>query len=172
MCFNIFLLCFSACVTLGLVHRVLPLWRNPAFVVKPGIYVPLCLCMIEVTWSCFPQRSSCRSSPLSQPMRCGQLSLLQCGKVCGALLNCAEHTCTQVCHSGQCQPCQLQVQQCECHMQWSSRLWVKHHHNSRLLLLCLVVCYCGVTVREALCGTDRGGFDGVGHFSCEKLCGK
>lgn len=110
--------------------------------------------------------------PLSQPMRCGQLSLLQCDKVCGALLNCAEHTCTQVCHSGQCQPCQLQVQQCECHMQWSSRLWVKHHHNSRLLPLCLVVCYCGVTVRETLCGTDRGGFDGVGHFSCEKLCGK
>uniref|UniRef100_A0A3P8X242 Transcriptional repressor NF-X1 n=1 Tax=Cynoglossus semilaevis TaxID=244447 RepID=A0A3P8X242_CYNSE len=85
---------------------------------------------------------SCVCGKTSQPMRCGQLSLLQCGKVCGALLNCAEHTCTQVCHSGQCQPCQLQV------------------------------CYCGVTVREALCGTDRGGFDGVGHFSCEKLCGK
>lgn len=48
-------------------------------------------------------------------MRCGQGSVLQCDKVCGALLNCAEHTCAQVCHSGACQPCQLQVQQGESH---------------------------------------------------------
>lgn len=48
-------------------------------------------------------------------MRCGQGTVLQCDKVCGALLNCAEHTCTQVCHSGACQPCQLQVQQGESH---------------------------------------------------------
>ncbi|MEQ2167130.1 hypothetical protein GOODEAATRI_000947 [Goodea atripinnis] len=44
-------------------------------------------------------------------MRCGQASVLQCDKVCGALLNCGEHCCMQVCHSGACQPCQLQVQQ-------------------------------------------------------------
>lgn len=41
--------------------------------------------------------------------------MLQCDKVCGALLNCGEHTCAQVCHSGACQPCQLQVQQSESH---------------------------------------------------------
>lgn len=51
----------------------------------------------------------------SQPMRCGQGTVLQCNNVCGALLTCAEHTCTQVCHSGACQPCQLQVQQGESH---------------------------------------------------------
>lgn len=51
----------------------------------------------------------------SQPMRCGQATVLQCDKVCGAVLNCAEHTCTQVCHSGTCQPCQLQLQQGEAH---------------------------------------------------------
>lgn len=56
----------------------------------------------------------------SQPMRCGQGTVLQCDKVCGALLNCAEHTCTQVCHSGACQPCQLQVQQGESLLQHSS----------------------------------------------------
>uniref|UniRef100_A0A8D3DB60 Nuclear transcription factor, X-box binding 1 n=1 Tax=Scophthalmus maximus TaxID=52904 RepID=A0A8D3DB60_SCOMX len=95
-------------------------------------------CPAFVTKSCI-----CRKT--SQPMRCGQATVLRCDKVCGALLNCAEHTCTQVCHSGACQPCQLQVQQ---------------------------VCYCGVTTREVLCGTDKEGFDGLGHCSCQKTCGK
>ncbi|KAM9839531.1 transcriptional repressor NF-X1 [Aulostomus maculatus] len=88
---------------------------------------------------------SCICGKTSQPMRCGQASVLQCDKVCGAVLNCAEHTCAQVCHSGPCQPCQLQVQQ---------------------------VCYCGVSTQDVLCGTDKDGFDGVGNFSCQKICGK
>ncbi|XP_039900301.1 transcriptional repressor NF-X1 isoform X1 [Simochromis diagramma] len=88
---------------------------------------------------------SCICGRTSQPVRCGQATVLQCDKVCGAVLNCAEHTCVQVCHSGTCQPCQLQVQQ---------------------------VCFCGVTAREVPCGTDKAGFDGSGHFSCGKICGK
>uniref|UniRef100_A0A1A8NL37 Transcriptional repressor NF-X1 n=2 Tax=Nothobranchius pienaari TaxID=704102 RepID=A0A1A8NL37_9TELE len=88
---------------------------------------------------------SCVCGKTSQPMRCGQASALQCDKVCGALLNCGEHTCVQVCHSGTCQPCQLKVQQ---------------------------VCYCGVTLRTAACGTDEEGFGGSGHFSCQKICSK
>ncbi|KAF7213482.1 transcript variant X2 [Nothobranchius furzeri] len=88
---------------------------------------------------------SCVCGKTSQPMRCGQASALQCDKVCGALLNCGEHTCVQVCHSGTCQPCQLKVQQ---------------------------VCYCGVTLRTAACGTDKEGFGGSGHFSCQKFCSK
>ncbi|XP_062235425.1 transcriptional repressor NF-X1 [Platichthys flesus] len=88
---------------------------------------------------------SCVCGKTSQPMRCGQATVLQCAAVCGALLNCAQHTCSQVCHSRACQPCPLQVQQ---------------------------VCYCGVTNRSVLCGTDRSGFNGSGHFSCQKLCGK
>ncbi|KAM4533753.1 transcriptional repressor NF-X1 [Odontesthes bonariensis] len=88
---------------------------------------------------------SCICGRTSQPMRCGQASVLQCDKVCGALLNCAEHTCEQVCHSATCRPCQLEIQQ---------------------------VCYCGVTTRGVLCGTDKDGFDGSGHFSCQKICGK
>ncbi|XP_041817302.1 transcriptional repressor NF-X1 isoform X2 [Chelmon rostratus] len=87
---------------------------------------------------------SCICGKTSQPVRCGQGTVLQCDKVCGALLNCAEHTCAQVCHSGSCQPCQRQVQQ---------------------------VCYCGVDTRTVLCGTDKEGFDGSGHFSCQKICG-
>ncbi|XP_014862688.1 PREDICTED: transcriptional repressor NF-X1-like [Poecilia mexicana] len=88
---------------------------------------------------------SCVCGKMSQPMRCGQASVLQCGSVCGALLNCGEHSCAQVCHSGACQPCQQQVQQ---------------------------VCYCGMTPRTVLCGTDKEGFDGTGHFSCQKVCSK
>lgn len=46
-------------------------------------------------------------------MRCGQGTLLRCQEACGALLNCGEHACIQVCHHGACQPCQIQVQQGE-----------------------------------------------------------
>lgn len=88
---------------------------------------------------------SCICGKTSQPMRCGQATVLKCDKVCGATLNCTEHTCTQVCHRETCQPCQLEVQQ---------------------------VCYCGVTTRKVLCGTNKDGFDGSGHFSCQKVCGK
>ncbi|XP_012705504.2 transcriptional repressor NF-X1 [Fundulus heteroclitus] len=88
---------------------------------------------------------SCVCGNTSQPMRCGQATVLRCEKVCGALLNCGEHTCAQVCHSGACQPCQLQIQQ---------------------------VCYCGVTTRAVPCGTDKDGFDGSGHFSCQNVCSR
>lgn len=49
----------------------------------------------------------------SQPMRCGQGTLLRCQEACATLLNCGEHACIQVCHDGACQPCQIQVQQGE-----------------------------------------------------------
>ncbi|CAG10245.1 unnamed protein product [Tetraodon nigroviridis] len=86
---------------------------------------------------------SCVCGKISQPMRCGQGTLLRCQEACSALLNCGEHTCPQVCHPGACQPCQIQVQQ---------------------------VCYCGVSRRGSLCGADKEGFDGSGHFSCGKQC--
>lgn len=88
---------------------------------------------------------SCICGKTSQPMRCGQASVLHCDKVCGSILNCGQHVCAQVCHSGACEPCQLEVDQ---------------------------VCYCGVSIHKVLCGTDKDGFDGSGHFSCQKDCGK
>ncbi|XP_038829249.1 transcriptional repressor NF-X1-like isoform X2 [Salvelinus namaycush] len=88
---------------------------------------------------------ACICGRTSQPMRCGQATAIHCDKQCDLILNCTEHTCTQACHSGLCQPCQLQVQQ---------------------------VCYCGVVSREVLCGTDNDCFDGSGHFSCQQPCGK
>ncbi|XP_030635856.1 transcriptional repressor NF-X1 [Chanos chanos] len=99
-----------------------PCPQCPAFITKP------CVC-----------------GRTSKQVRCSQTAALHCEEVCGAKLNCGEHTCAQVCHDGPCQPCQLRVQQ---------------------------VCYCGVVFREVACGTDKESFDGSGHFSCRKPCGK
>ncbi|XP_063063115.1 transcriptional repressor NF-X1 isoform X2 [Engraulis encrasicolus] len=88
---------------------------------------------------------SCTCGKTSQSVRCSQSVAVRCDEVCGATLTCSEHNCAQVCHSGPCQPCQLRVQQ---------------------------VCFCGVVLREVPCGTDKEHFDGTGHFSCQKLCGK
>ncbi|XP_060730078.1 transcriptional repressor NF-X1 [Tachysurus vachellii] len=88
---------------------------------------------------------SCVCGRTSKLVRCSQTGALRCDQECGARLNCKEHCCTQICHQGLCQPCQLHVQQ---------------------------TCYCGVVQREVACGTDRDSFDGSGYFSCHKPCGK
>uniref|UniRef100_A0A673GZU0 Transcriptional repressor NF-X1 n=1 Tax=Sinocyclocheilus rhinocerous TaxID=307959 RepID=A0A673GZU0_9TELE len=88
---------------------------------------------------------SCICGRMRKQVRCSQTGPLLCEDVCGALLNCSEHFCAQVCHSGPCQPCRLRVQQ---------------------------ACFCGVAFREVACGTDREKFDGSGYFSCCKPCGK
>ncbi|XP_023806082.1 transcriptional repressor NF-X1 isoform X2 [Oryzias latipes] len=88
---------------------------------------------------------SCICGKTSQPMRCGQAAVLRCDRVCAALLNCAVHTCMQLCHAGPCEPCQRQIKQ---------------------------VCHCGVATREVPCGTDKDGSVGSGHYSCRNTCGK
>ncbi|MFT7809476.1 transcriptional repressor NF-X1-like, partial [Arapaima gigas] len=88
---------------------------------------------------------ACLCGKSSQPVRCGQPASICCNQVCGAKLNCGEHTCDQVCHSGTCPPCQLRTRQ---------------------------DCYCGSVSQEVPCGTNKDNFDGFGHFSCEKPCGK
>lgn len=107
----------------------------------------------------------------SQPMRCGQGALLRCREACAALLNCGEHTCLQVCHDGACQPCQVQVQQGESESAELTENKVFVFVPFCYYLLIFSACFCGVTHREALCGTDKEGFDGSGHFSCGKQCG-
>uniref|UniRef100_A0A8C9UAF6 Transcriptional repressor NF-X1 n=1 Tax=Scleropages formosus TaxID=113540 RepID=A0A8C9UAF6_SCLFO len=88
---------------------------------------------------------ACLCGKTSQTVRCGQPASICCNQVCGAELNCGQHTCEQVCHSGVCPPCQLRTKQ---------------------------VCYCGMVSQEVLCGTNKENFDGFGHFSCGKPCGK
>ncbi|XP_043545901.1 transcriptional repressor NF-X1 isoform X1 [Chiloscyllium plagiosum] len=86
---------------------------------------------------------TCECGRTSQSVRCGQPGTINCSNVCDNLLTCGKHTCAQVCHAGKCQPCQLTVQQ---------------------------GCYCGVTFREVLCGTDKEAYDGTGYFTCQKQC--
>ncbi|KAJ8277037.1 hypothetical protein GJAV_G00070760 [Gymnothorax javanicus] len=88
---------------------------------------------------------ACVCGKTNQPVRCGQSASIRCSTVCNATLNCGEHNCADICHGGSCQPCPLLTKQ---------------------------VCFCGAQSREVPCGTDRDNFDGTGHFSCQKLCGK
>ncbi|XP_075442086.1 transcriptional repressor NF-X1 [Ascaphus truei] len=88
---------------------------------------------------------TCECGRTSQSVRCGQSSTMHCANVCGNPLNCGEHSCTQVCHAGKCQPCQQIIHQ---------------------------ACYCGGSSRDVSCGTDKDNYDGFGNFSCQKLCGK
>lgn len=78
----------------------------------------------------------------SQPTRCGQGTLLRCQEACGALLNCGEHACVQVCHDGACQPCQLQVQQGEYRT-------AELLENNRVLVV-TVLCFCFQCVTVAV----------------------
>ncbi|XP_041327142.1 transcriptional repressor NF-X1 isoform X2 [Pyrgilauda ruficollis] len=88
---------------------------------------------------------TCECGQTSHSVRCGQSTEIHCSNVCGSTLNCGKHSCTQVCHSGKCSPCQLTVQQ---------------------------VCYCGSNFREVLCGSKEEFSDGFGSFSCQNICGK
>lgn len=38
-----------------------------------------------------------------------------CGKLCGRKLSCENHSCQKLCHSGQCEPCEvLAIDKCPC----------------------------------------------------------
>ncbi|XP_038626247.1 transcriptional repressor NF-X1 [Tachyglossus aculeatus] len=88
---------------------------------------------------------TCECGRTSHSVRCGQANTIHCSNVCGSPLNCGQHSCAELCHGGQCQPCQLILQQ---------------------------VCYCGSTSQDVLCGTNTKPSDGFGDFSCLKICGK
>ncbi|NXF23905.1 NFX1 protein, partial [Rhodinocichla rosea] len=88
---------------------------------------------------------TCECGQTSHSVRCGQSTKIHCSNVCGNTLNCGKHSCTEVCHSGKCSPCQLTVQQ---------------------------VCYCGSNFKEVLCGSKEEFSDGFGSFSCQNICGK
>ncbi|XP_036595164.1 transcriptional repressor NF-X1 isoform X1 [Trichosurus vulpecula] len=88
---------------------------------------------------------TCECGRTSHSVRCGQSNSIHCSNVCGNILNCGKHSCAELCHAGECQPCGLIVRQ---------------------------VCYCGATSQDVLCGTNVGQSDEFGDFSCLKICGK
>lgn len=57
----------------------------------------------------------CQCGRTTQSVRCGtDPSSIHCEEVCGKLLNCQEHTCSLVCHSGPCPSCTIPVD-CKCY---------------------------------------------------------
>lgn len=72
-----------------------------------------------------------------------------CNQVCGELLGCGKHSCTSVCHSGLCPPCEEEQFQ---------------------------KCYCGKHERQARCGdgeartTTVGGVEQTGYYECHNIC--
>ncbi|KAK7499323.1 hypothetical protein BaRGS_00009298 [Batillaria attramentaria] len=94
---------------------------------------PPCNAVVTRTCDCGNERKS---------VRCGQITRFKCEKVCGKDLNCGLHKCQQVCHSGDCLPCDATVQQ---------------------------ECYGGHKKREVVCGTEEALLI---SFSCGQQCHK
>lgn len=90
----------------------------------------------------------CYCGGTSYRLRCGERDPgKSCGEVCGKTLNCGTHICSQVCHTGNCSPCDQKVKQ---------------------------KCYCGLVVEDRPCGTGKADhFSGeTRYFSCNSVCGK
>lgn len=79
---------------------------------------------------------------------------LSCAKICGKKLGCENHTCDDVCHPGNCEPCVAKAN---------------------------VRCYCGKVARELGCGQgqekesvvheqDGAVEKWTGQFQCENNC--
>uniref|UniRef100_A0A672S3A6 Transcriptional repressor NF-X1 n=1 Tax=Sinocyclocheilus grahami TaxID=75366 RepID=A0A672S3A6_SINGR len=110
---------------------------------------------------------SCICGRMRKQVRCSQTGPLLCEDVCGALLNCSEHFCAQVCHSGPCQPCRLRVQQDSVHL--CEKLC---HEDScgPCSLTSSIKCRCGSNSKEVPCAAIQTEQDMV--FTCEKRCNK
>jgi transcriptional repressor NF-X1 len=91
------------------------------------------------------QECFCRQA--HRKVTCSSSLRYSCGSICNRTLNCGVHQCQSVCHDGPCTPCAVEVEQ---------------------------RCYCGTTVRTAICGTgqpDTAHSDEPRFFSCRGPCG-
>jgi transcriptional repressor NF-X1 len=83
---------------------------------------------------------SCQCGKSKFQVKCNSTKKPVCTEKCDRMLNCGLHSCGVECHGGECEPCQVEVQQ-ECH---SHKL-----------------------VRQVKCGTN--GFESE-FFSCDEKC--
>ncbi|XP_033639927.1 transcriptional repressor NF-X1-like [Asterias rubens] len=91
-------------------------------------------------------KQTCLCGGTTQTIRCGTAQVVRCEGECGKTLNCGIHECEAVCHSGKCEPCQVELQQ---------------------------ECYCGKDNKLVLCGLDESGNplqEGPEQYSCHALC--
>ncbi|PWZ03652.1 hypothetical protein BCV70DRAFT_197851 [Testicularia cyperi] len=118
-------------------------------------------CAVTVSQQCFcgaqtiPMRCS-QSAPISKDPRLASLTPqsqrgTSCGQLCNRKLDCGVHTCSEICHPGECQPCTVQL-------------------DAR--------CYCGKHTRTLRCGdgVSKPSYDDdtatafEGRFACDDAC--
>ncbi|XP_041478842.1 transcriptional repressor NF-X1-like [Lytechinus variegatus] len=87
----------------------------------------------------------CNCGKTQQTVRCGTQNEIRCQKKCGKLLNCGRHTCEEICHKGQCSPCEEKIVQ---------------------------ECYCGGASREVDCQQEVSSTNTKGSYSCLTVCNK
>ncbi|KAK7010253.1 protein shuttle craft [Biomphalaria glabrata] len=85
---------------------------------------------------------TCDCGKLKKNVRCSKSSKFQCDQECWKQLNCGIHNCRAVCHSGSCQPCQVDKTQ---------------------------ECLCKKSIRKVLCGSEEYT---KSNFRCMQICGK
>lgn len=112
-------------------------------------------CPITIVKACFcgAQQVSLRCSQMNASASRGSQSSVSCGGECGKVLSCGTHTCSKVCHDGECGKCLETVQ---------------------------AKCYCGRQEKSMACGTGApkqsldplSQEDWIGKWSCESPCGR
>lgn len=102
----------------------------------------------EVAVRCSQLAKSQTAAPLTDDT--GSRPGISCGQACDKLLACGRHRCSAVCHPGDCQPCEQQVEE---------------------------RCYCGRSSQSMLCGqgerqdcTNADGDEWEGYWQCQATC--
>jgi transcriptional repressor NF-X1 len=115
---------------------------------------PPCGVTTSVPCHCGKHTRSFRCSNLAPSRRSEARAEMSCGETCNRKLSCGNHTCSKVCHPGDCGPCEVKV---------ASKCW------------------CGKEERELGCGEGEpkhseiisasGQQDHwIGQFQCDNTC--
>ncbi|KAJ3535850.1 hypothetical protein NMY22_g6296 [Coprinellus aureogranulatus] len=130
-------------------------WRCPGCQAKreivPSGYWCFCNTVPEPKLTRLSTPHSC-GKPCARSFRCG-VSIkknLSCGNVCGRKLSCGKHSCTALCHEGECEKCEVKE---------------------------IVKCYCGKEEKEVECGAGvpkdcfvESEEPWVGRYTCDQKC--
>ena len=95
---------------------------------------------------------TCPCGKTRQHGRCGTAPI--CENICESLLNCGKHRCQRQCHAGNCDPCEVQIQQ-KCGCQNPQEKWVNCQAGVDSFFSC-----------ENPCGKSLS----CGNHKCSKMC--
>ena len=83
---------------------------------------------------------NCPCGKSSQQVKCGSSDALLCGNPCDKTLNCGLHKCSELCHIGTCEPCEIIIEQ---------------------------VCFCAQNTRQLPCSVENSPEE---KFACGAIC--